>query len=226
MSTQWLNRNLDGVRVYVAQFDGEVEVRPVTPSFRNAQIQSCSDRLTKLQRYCVWRLLDYALRDTYGDGVESFNLAQDENGKWRCDKGVYISLSHSGHVVAVAVSKHNVGVDIELAERFAERQHATRKNLAERILCEREIAKYNEENPLLQDQLLLSFWVKKESLFKLDGGRVFVPSSFDTINCDYVNVTQQVVGSSVVYVGIADLLQQPCKVAVLQNFNFDKAEAD
>ena len=120
-----------GARVFVAGFDGSVDVKPVAPITRQQYIDSCSDGQAKRQRYCVWLLLDYALKQTLGKGVDELSFTQATNGKWRCDGGINFSLSHCDNVVAVAASEQAVGVDIE---RIDEQRFNPR--LARRILTE------------------------------------------------------------------------------------------
>ena len=164
------------VHVYVAEFDDAVVVEDVFPPIRNAAIAECADPLLKRQRYCVWRLLDYALREVIGKGVEDFNFTREPNGKWSCDGGVYFSLSHSRYAVAVAIClKESVGVDIEYAsyDRFTDR-------LAERVLTDREKCARANCAPELQFDYLISCWTKKEAIFKRDGGKAFIPSQIET----------------------------------------------
>ena len=163
--------------VYVAEFDDKVAINDVLPHIRNEAIAQANDPNLKRQRYCVWRLLDYALRENFGKGVDGFNFVKNENGKWSCD-GAYFSLSHSRHAVAVAVSvAEGVGVDVEYIDnnRFDSR-------LAKRILNERELSIYNNVTREEQSRVLAEFWTKKEAIFKRVGGKNFSPSAIDTQN--------------------------------------------
>ena len=167
--------NIGSARVFVAGFDGGVDVKPVAPAARQRYIESCNDGQAKRQRYCVWVLLDYALKQTVGKGVDELSFTVDTNGKWHCDGGVDFSLSHCGNVVAVAVSAQPVGVDVE-----AVKEHRFNLRLANHILTGREQALFDKLPQERQPQALLEFWAKKESLFKRDGGKTFVPSAIDT----------------------------------------------
>lgn len=179
-----------GVSVYVAKFDESVEVREVQPALRNEAIQRCKDKLTRQQRYCVWRLLDYALEFQFGKGVEDFNFTVEDNGKWRCDSDVYFSLSHCDNVVAVAVDCEKIGVDIEAVESFT--RHATDCKFIERVLTDDEMDSFECISPEQQPQALAEMWTQKESLFKLAGGMVFVPKTIDTlaqqVNCQVLHI--------------------------------------
>ena len=171
--------NIDGkVRVYVAEFDDGVEIKDVTPPIRNAAIASATDSLLKRQRYCVWQLLDYALRQTLGKGVDELTFAT-KDGRWSVD-GAYFSLSHSRHAVAVAVClTESVGVDIEYVaqDRFAQR-------LAQRVMTEEELRARQSLSDEFKVYHFASVWTKKEAIFKRDGGEKFQPSSINTAKCD------------------------------------------
>ena len=165
------------VMVYVTTFDIDVEVGEVKPSVRNGQIQRCTDVVAKLQRYCVWKLLDYALHDCYCGGVADFDLYVDGNGKWNSHNGVEFSLSHSNNVVAVAVCNHFVGVDVEAVARFA--NHVD-DGFATRILTDSEQLVLRDTPAELKAEALAEMWTKKESIFKLQSRSSFRPKSFDT----------------------------------------------
>ena len=171
--------------MYVAEFDDGVEVKPVQPSIRNEMIERCADPLAKRQRYCVWQLLDYALKQTVGKGVDGMSFNVDVNGKWSCDCGVNLSLSHSGNLVAVAVCDTPVGIDVERldASRFNER-------LARRILTDGELTLYNNVPHEERPQALVKAWTQKEAIFKRDGGSAFAPNQVDTLinNVNCLNV--------------------------------------
>ena len=182
-----LHFNIGGADVFVAEFDEGVEVKSVQPPIRNEMIARTADPHLKRQRYCVWRLLDYALRQTVGKGVDELSFEIDGNGKWSADCGVRFSLSHSGNVVAVAVGDLPVGVDVE---RLDEKRFNAR--LARRILTEGELALYNNVPPDKRPQALVKTWTKKEAVFKRDGGKAFTPNAIDTLlnkaHCEIVTV--------------------------------------
>ena len=146
--------------VYVSAFDGSVVVDNVTPTLRNNYIQQCDNEHIKRQRYCVWRLLDYALRQQLGFGVDSFEFTLDASGKWRSNCGVQFSLSHCSSAVAVALSNNAVGVDIEYALRQIDHK------LAGRILSDGELAIYNALPIEKRNNYLLETWCSKESIYK------------------------------------------------------------
>ena len=168
----------NAVTVYISTFDSNVVVREVEPAIRNEMIQRCTDTLTKLQHYCVWQLLDYALRVCYGKGVKDCDLYVDGNGKWRCRNGVYFSLAHSNNVVAVALCNQEVGVDVELTSKFV--SHANDNKFANRVLTDSEQEMLLNVSAQRRAKALAEIWTKKESVFKLQGGNSFTPKNIDT----------------------------------------------
>lgn len=164
--------------VYVATFDSSVVVKEVTPVIRNELIQHCTDTLTKQQRYCVWKLLDYALRDCYGGGVADFDFYVDGNGKWHTHNCIELSLAHAGNVVVVALCNHLVGVDIEQVSRFA--HNASNAKFTQRTLTENEQALLRDTPAERKAQVLATMWTKKESFFKFGSRKAFSPQFIDT----------------------------------------------
>lgn len=168
----------DTVMVYVSAFDSAVTVCDVESAIRNDMIQRCTHLQAKQQRYCVWQLLDYALRECYGKGVKDFNFSVNGNGKWTCHNGVEFSLAHCGNVVAVAVCNYAVGVDVESISSFE--RHVDDTDFIERILTDSEQQVLRDTPVQRRAEILARFWTKKESLFKLQGGKTFVPRCVDT----------------------------------------------
>ena len=60
----------------------------------------------------VWRLLNYALKDKFSIYANSLHPRRLETGRWVFDN-YYISLSHSAHFCAVAISSDPIGIDIQ-----------------------------------------------------------------------------------------------------------------
>ncbi len=94
------------------------------------------------------------------------------------------SLSHKDDLVAVAVSRSPVGIDIEKidAERFDEKLQARILTPAERSALSRLAA---SERSLRANIL----WTEKEALFKRDNGKLFAANKLETANshCRRVN---------------------------------------
>ena len=166
------------IMVYVSTFDSDVVVGDVEPAIRNELIQRCTDTLTKQQRYCVWKLFDYALRELYDGNISDFNFYVDDNGRWNCHNGIEFSLAHSNNVVVVAICNHYVGVDIEAVERFT--HLVDNDSFVKRVLTDNEQLVYSNTPADKRAEMLATMWTKKESFFKLRSRSAFVPTSFDT----------------------------------------------
>lgn len=178
MISKNLQHNNNTVFVYLAEFDKNVQVHTVAPAIRDEQIQRCTDTLAKQQRYCVWKLLDYALHDCYGKSVNDFNFTVSDTGKWLCNNGVHFSLSHSHNVVAVAIGNQAVGVDVEAIDKFA--HHAVDDNFSKRTMTDNEQLLLRNIPSEQRAQALAEIWTQKECFFKLQDGNVFIPKAIDT----------------------------------------------
>lgn len=158
------------VDVYTAVIPDEVCIGKLYPEQRWIEIEGCASEKVRRQKYCVWKLLEYALERSLGLDVEQMHFERGENGKWTAD-GVYFSLSHSDNVVAVCVSRAAVGVDVE---RVTDRLEAVRRKF---------LTKGEESEYCTQDDkrgYLAEKWTQKESIFKMLGGKRFVPSAVIT----------------------------------------------
>ena len=106
------------LNIYVSAYPFECGIQNISFAPRAEEIKACTNENVRRQKLYVWKLLELAVGDLPGMDLNSLNLRKDENGKWQSDK-IYISLSHSGNVVAAAVSDSSVGLDIEF---FKERK--------------------------------------------------------------------------------------------------------
>ena len=164
--------------VFTAPIPNEVCVAGVYPPLRNDDIQnSASDKVRK-EKFCAWKLLEYAFLQVFGKAMREISFTRLPNGKWVCDF-CYFSLSHSENMVAVALSNAPVGVDIEKISPIKNQERVAKK-----ILTETEFAEYARlgvSSPSATE-FLLEVWTKKESLFKLgsvdDNEQSGVPSGF------------------------------------------------
>lgn len=161
--------------VYTASIPSHLRVRGVFPSLRDEEISACTSEKVQKEKYCVWKLLEYALFHSFGKRIEDVSFTKSENGKWSCDF-CHFSLSHSGGAIAVAVSDSPVGVDIE---RLAAVKNEGR--IAEKILTDAEMEEYRRLalSPKRASEFLLEAWTQKESLFKTGAYPKFIPSRID-----------------------------------------------
>ncbi len=169
---KWLNRPI--FDVYIMNISDETEIHEVFPAQREEYIKKTSNQAAKIQRYGVWFLLEKAIARSFNMKIREISFSENK-GKWSCDK-LQFSLSHTKGAVAVVVSNGNCGVDIENLEDFICR-HSDRdyfKKLAKRICTGKEL-------PLVSSsEDLISFWTKKEAIFKCYGSGNFFSKKVDS----------------------------------------------
>ena len=161
------------VDVYVARIPSNTEFKPLLPKERYEEILSVGSEKVKAEKYYVWKLLEYGIERSLGYRMKKLEFQKGECGKWIANKCEF-SLSHSDGVVAVAVSRKPVGIDIQLmytplSEKFADK-----------ILTQSEKALLEQTPEDSKDKFLIERWSAKESLFKKEGLAVFSPSKYDT----------------------------------------------
>lgn len=115
------------------------------------------------QRLCLaaYRLLQRALMLEYGiDGMPVFTY--DDKGKplLQGHPDIHFSLSHCHEAVAVAVSDHPVGIDIEITGHYS--AEVARRVMNDDEMCEIEASAQPEV-------AFTRLWTMKESLYKLTG---------------------------------------------------------
>ena len=175
------------VNVYVGKIPELLDFSTVYPEKRNKEIEACRCEKTKREKYCAWRLLEYAFRNALGLELRNLSLEKNENGKWVCQDYSF-SISHTKGVVAVAVSRSVVGVDIE-------KQDKKLLNVAKKILTNSEASEYNnleekEKMPYLADK-----WTQKESIFKTLDQKTFIPCKIDVKNYSFVTKMLEIDGN-------------------------------
>jgi phosphopantetheine--protein transferase-like protein len=83
----------------------------------------------------------------------------------------FFSLSHCEEVVAVAISRKPVGLDVEKVSDRMEK-------IKDKILTQREFTRYEERED--KSLYLAEKWTQKESIFKMQGGKAFIPNKIET----------------------------------------------
>ena len=158
--------------VYVAAIPQQTPIGHVQCALRQAYIERGKSEVARREKYYVWKLLEHALRQSLGVDIDAISFSLEPCGKWRAE-GCEFSLSHGDGVVAVAVSRAPVGVDVQ---RVTSPRHA---DFARRVLNDTEFAHY--AGLLEQERLsyLIGAWAAKEALFKMRGEASFVPSKLE-----------------------------------------------
>lgn len=160
------------IYVYVGVIPKTVQIGSVTCEKRNEDIAVCVSDKARKERYCVWKLLEYALRKTYGNGVDLTAFEKQASGKWVSPNACF-SLSHSGEIAVVALAECAVGIDVERGKEKLLRLH-------EKILCDNEKVAYATIQEELRVRYLMEKWTQKEAVFKAYGKGAFLPKEVDT----------------------------------------------
>lgn len=121
---------------------------------RLLQINKCLNNTTRQQKIYSWLLINYALqKELKEDSVEQkyFELVNDSFWKY---KNYYFTISHSGKYVAIAISLHKIGIDLELFDR-----EKFKRSIWNRIVGSNKNMDYSPLSCLI-------LWIKKEAFFK------------------------------------------------------------
>ena len=161
------------IYVYVAKLPKESFSEPLLCIERQKEVDGISNEKAQREKYYVWRLLEYAIKNSLGADASRLCFTKGKNRKWSCE-GFEFSLSHSGDALAVAISDMAVGIDVEkIRVRKAER-------MAEYMLTQDERGEYKSINVNERDEWLIGKWCAKEAIFKSQNKDVFSPSKIET----------------------------------------------
>lgn len=145
------------IDIYTAEIPQNIPLSTLYPPAREEEISACKNEKVRREKYCVWKLLEYAVERSLGKKLNGARFTKTPSGKWQSPLCEF-SLSHSKNAVAVAISTQPVGVDIEIfrPEKL--------QGLAEKFLTPPEFAVY--ENTERKAEYLFEKWTQKESIFK------------------------------------------------------------
>ena len=164
---EWARRN-GRFDVYVATMPDDLVVEEVYPRSRWEYIEKFADEEGKKERFFVWKLLEYAAKRSYGKDLTDLTFER-VGDRFFC-KEFRFSFSHCHGLCAVAVSDGAVGTDVEREDLFYAKfpiGSDKEKNLIKKIRLP------GEEGEAIE------LWVKKEALFKKNGGEAFCPQEID-----------------------------------------------
>ena len=164
-------KDFDTFVLYAALPDGDV-VLPIHPDEREREILGCKSTDSRREKYFAWKLLELAVTQHLRLNFDNLRFTKNANGKWVCPDFEF-SISHTDGLVAVAISRLPVGVDAELIRPL-------RTELAERILTQDELVVLSTLGEDERTLYLFDRWVRKESIFKMNGGAALLPNRIDT----------------------------------------------
>lgn len=105
------------------------------------------------------KLLKEKLQEDYKLDIKTLKFKYNKYKKPYLNLPVYFNISHSYDLVALVISKYEVGIDIEKVQTRKEK-------LADKIFSEEEMKEYQENK---SDSYLIKKWTEKEAYFKLLG---------------------------------------------------------
>ena len=135
----------------------------------NEEIKSVNNEKVKREKYCAWKLLEYAFERSLGLKIKNMSFSKEPSGKWT-SPSCYFSISHCNSIVAVAVSKAPVGIDVESYDA------PLRKGFEEKALTDKELAEYATIPDERKNEYLISKWSAKEAFFKRSEKASFAPA--------------------------------------------------
>ena len=166
-----LFRKMPIADVFVAKIPAEMGNETLYPAERNDEVQACSHEGVKRQKYYAWKLLEYALERTFAFKIRNLSFTKTKQGKWTVPN-CFFSISHSENAVAVAVSRDEIGVDVE---RIA----SPKNGYIKKVLTKAENAQFSELPIEEQTQFLIGKWTEKESIFKRENLPAFRPAKIN-----------------------------------------------
>lgn len=173
--------------VYYAAIPEREPVRDVFPKEREDEIFLCRSDKARIEKYYVWKLLEYAVKDAFNLEIDNLQFTKTPCGKWICPD-VFFSLAHTDGLVCVAVSESTIGVDAEMIKPM-------RAGIEAKILTERELCEFTALAESERDIYLLERWCKKEAIFKMRGGEALMPRSIEveeySVFTDRVNLGER-----------------------------------
>ena len=181
---------MSAILLYLSEIPELVNIEKVVPPEREKEIDECSNEKIKREKYCVWKLLELALRNSTGTKPDFTALKRGGNGKWYGGDKEF-SLSHSNGVVAVALSDKPVGVDVQFVKEISQ-------NTVSKILSKQELEVLESLSKQERTTRIIETWARKESDFKRVGGDNFL--SYIRYNCTVSGFTDRITLSKGDYV--------------------------
>ena len=160
------------IDVYISAIPKRESTIPLSCVERQNEIESISNERVRREKYYVWRLLEYAIKNSLGADASRLCFTKGKNGKWYCG-GFEFSISHSGDALAVALSDKPVGIDVErIRVRNAERMSGY-------CLTQNELEAYLSVCEDSRDEWLIRMWCVKEAIFKFQDKDSYIPAKIE-----------------------------------------------
>ena len=184
-------RTLPTLDVYIARIPDGKKLAPLYPKQRDKEVRSVKNEEVRKHKYYAWRLFEHALLNTFAYDIKKLEFTKAESGKW-CSPSCEFSISHSGELVAVAISRKPVGVDIQVQKELIS------STFEDRMLTEKErqtLTALDDEKE--RSAQIIKLWATKESIFKTFNSDKYIPAEIET--SDYETYSEAVDVDGVTY---------------------------
>lgn len=119
-------------------------------------------------------LLEIALKE---EKITSYKISESKNGKpYLENSNIFYNISHKNKMVGLIISNSEVGLDIE----YIDTENIKRKSTLKYFFTEK------ERESITNNEELLTFWTKKESYIKLNGGMLRDAIGLDINNTNVI----------------------------------------
>ena len=184
-----LFKNMPIADVYLAKIPEKIGDEPIAFAPRQDEISACTNEQVKRQKYYAWKLLEYALNRSFGYKIDTMEFVKTKYGKWTTPS-CFFSISHSKNAVAVAVSRKEIGVDVEII-------NGAKEEFLKKVLTKAEMKEAGSVSPLEMTAYLVGKWTEKESIFKTLNSGAFRPSKLAV--AEHLVLTKKVIGDGEEY---------------------------
>ena len=167
----------------------------LTHKDRENEILNSTSAKVKREKFCAFKLLEYAIFDTFNKPITCFNLTKNSNGKWVCDS-FYFSISHSEDMVAVCLSTSPCGVDVQIVKPLKN------ANFERAILSEKELELFYklDVDEREKTEFLIQTFTKKESVFKRLDLPLFKPKEIES---DFVSTHSHLIEDNKYFLSVS-----------------------
>ena len=164
-----------GAEIFLAPLPERDIGEALFPEERQNEIIAKRSPLARRESYFAWRLLEYAVMQTFGEELHAVGLEKKE-GRWSA-RDFDISISHGGGALAVALSKSPVGIDLEPLEGDSDGE-----GVARRFFNDEELSLYLSSPEDARRESFLRIWTAKEAIFKAQSRTSFLPKATDSLS--------------------------------------------
>ena len=191
--------------IYIAPVESFIN-NSILPKYTIKELKKITNESVRNQKISAYGLLKYAVEKSFKFDDNFKTLKKTKNGK-PFAKNYCLSISHTTELIAVGVSKLNLGIDLEVVDNSKDFNH-----LEKFIISESE----SSINPKSIEDLI-SVWTKKEAQFKFNGDKIYNPKTINStlttsksinINYNNKNYILSVVADDVANVKIIDLTKE------------------